>query len=312
MQTVDVGSGKGYLGQNLSLQHKVPVIGIDSVSSNSVAASKRLDSIGKQWEGISRNLDNEQKGIKLTKKQKKELKSKQKLHSEGEKSSGIQEQLKDEKMKSLHLKKLDSSVKGTTCSSEGESESKCDPSVKHGSSKCPLMIKSEDLNSDCGSYVPLTMFVNTETDLKAIAKESFPFLFCDNSVRTKLTVIPESESCDKCEHLIENNSAGSNAGFNTDLKKYDKLPAESGKTTRPHTKTKKFLDCDKKYEQDVDDIGIMLTGLHTCGDLASSMLELFVTNSDIKSLCSVGCCYHLLSEEFDEEELNAGTKVKPV
>ena len=104
------------------------------MSSNSVAASKRLDSIGKQWEGISRNLDNEQKGIKLTKKQKKELKSKQKLHSEGEKSSGIQEQLKDEKMKSLHLKKLDSSVKGTTCSSEGESESKCDPSVKHGSS----------------------------------------------------------------------------------------------------------------------------------------------------------------------------------
>ena len=56
----------------------------------------------------------------------------------------------------------------------------------------------------------------------------------------------------------------------------------------------------------------MLTGLHTCGDLASSMLELFVTNSDIKSLCSVGCCYHLLLEEFDEEELNAGTKVKPV
>ena len=85
------------------------------------------------------------------------------------------------------------------------------------------MIKSEDLNSDCGSYVPLTMFVNTETDLKAIAKESFPFLLCDNSVRTKLTVIPESESCDKCEHLIENNSAGSNAGFNTDLKKYDKF-----------------------------------------------------------------------------------------
>ena len=312
MQTVDVGSGKGYLGQNLSLQHKLPVLGIDAVSSNSVAASKRLDSIGKQWEGISRNVDNEQKGIKLTKKQKKELKSKQKLHSLREKRSGIDKELIDEKVKSFPLKKVVSPTNGAVRSSKDEAESKCDPSVKRGTSECLLMEKSEDLNSDCGSYVPLTMFVNTETDLKAIAKESFPFLSCGNSARTKLTAISESESCDQCEHLSENNSAGSNAGFNTDLQKHDKLPAESGKTTRPHTRTKMSIDIDKKYEQDVDDIGIMLTGLHTCGDLASSMLELFVTNPDIKSLCSVGCCYHLLSEEFGEEELNAGTKVKPV
>ena len=312
MQTVDVGSGKGYLGQNLSLQHEVPVLGIDAVSSNSVAASKRLDSIGKQWEGISRNLDNEQKGIKLTKKQKKKLKSKQKMHSVREKRNGIDKEFIDEKVKNFPLKNLVSPTNGAAHSDKGEAESECDPSVKRGTSECPLMEKSEDLNSDCGSYVPLTMFVNTETDLKAIAKESFPFLSCDNSARNKLSAIPESESCDQCEYVIENNSADSNDGFNTDLEKHDKLPAESDKTSRPHAKTKKFIDIDKKYEQDVDDIGIMLTGLHTCGDLASSMLELFVTNRDIKSLCSVGCCYHLLSEEFDEEELNAGTKVKPV
>ena len=298
----------------MSLQHKLPVLGIDAVSSNSVAASKRLDSIGKQWEGISRNLDNEQKGIKLTKKQKKELRSKQNLHSVREKRSGIDKELIDEKVKSFPLKKVVSPTNGAahSCSSKGEAESKCDPSVKRGTSECQSMEKSEDLNSDCCSYVPLTMFVNTKTDLKAIAKESFPFLSCGNSARTKLTAIPESESCDQFEHLIGINSADSNDGFNTDLQKHDKLPAESGKASRPHAKTKTSIDIDKKYEQDVDDIGIMLTGLHTCGDLASSMLELFVTNPDIKSLCSVGCCYHLLSEEFGEEELNAGTKVKPI
>lgn len=43
----------------------------------------------------------------------------------------------------------------------------------------------------------------------------------------------------------------------------------------------------------------MVVGLHTCGDLASSTLRIFITKPEIKAVCSVGCCYHLLSEEFE-------------
>ncbi|XP_020382547.2 methyltransferase-like protein 25 isoform X1 [Rhincodon typus] len=43
----------------------------------------------------------------------------------------------------------------------------------------------------------------------------------------------------------------------------------------------------------------MLVGLHTCGDLASDTLRIFVTKQELKVVCSVGCCYHLLSEEFE-------------
>ncbi|GCC22465.1 hypothetical protein chiPu_0000853, partial [Chiloscyllium punctatum] len=43
----------------------------------------------------------------------------------------------------------------------------------------------------------------------------------------------------------------------------------------------------------------MLVGLHTCGDLASDILRIFVTKQELKVVCSVGCCYHLLSEEFE-------------
>ncbi|XP_041709176.2 methyltransferase-like protein 25 isoform X2 [Coregonus clupeaformis] len=43
----------------------------------------------------------------------------------------------------------------------------------------------------------------------------------------------------------------------------------------------------------------VMVGLHTCGDLEPSTLRMFVAKRELLSVCSVGCCYHLLSEEFD-------------
>lgn len=41
-----------------------------------------------------------------------------------------------------------------------------------------------------------------------------------------------------------------------------------------------------------------MVGLHTCGDLAPSMLRIFTANPSMHNLCNVGCCYHHLTEEF--------------
>lgn len=41
-----------------------------------------------------------------------------------------------------------------------------------------------------------------------------------------------------------------------------------------------------------------MVGLHTCGDLAPSTLRMFVAKPELAAVCSVGCCYHLLSEQF--------------
>ena len=44
-----------------------------------------------------------------------------------------------------------------------------------------------------------------------------------------------------------------------------------------------------------DSKSFLLTGLHACGDLASStMIELFENVGSIKAMVSVGCCYHLM------------------
>nr|XP_055046850.1 methyltransferase-like protein 25 isoform X1 [Misgurnus anguillicaudatus] len=45
----------------------------------------------------------------------------------------------------------------------------------------------------------------------------------------------------------------------------------------------------------------VLVGLHTCGDLAPSTLRMFSAKNELRAVCSVGCCYHLLSEEFDPD-----------
>lgn len=46
---------------------------------------------------------------------------------------------------------------------------------------------------------------------------------------------------------------------------------------------------------------LSLVGLHTCGNLTSSCLKIFIQNPNIKSICNVGCCYHLLSESVDSD-----------
>ncbi|XP_027603602.2 methyltransferase-like protein 25 isoform X1 [Pipra filicauda] len=46
----------------------------------------------------------------------------------------------------------------------------------------------------------------------------------------------------------------------------------------------------------------VMVGLHTCGDLAANTLRIFAAKPEVKAVCSVGCCYHLLSEQFENQE----------
>lgn len=46
---------------------------------------------------------------------------------------------------------------------------------------------------------------------------------------------------------------------------------------------------------------VVLTGLHSCGDLSSTALRMFVSNPKICATVIVGCCYHLLSSEESDQ-----------
>ncbi|XP_070265739.1 probable methyltransferase-like protein 25 isoform X2 [Myotis yumanensis] len=61
-----------------------------------------------------------------------------------------------------------------------------------------------------------------------------------------------------------------------------------------------FITADSELHDIIKDLeDCLMVGLHTCGDLAPNTLRIFTSNSEIKGVCSVGCCYHLLSEEFE-------------
>lgn len=61
-----------------------------------------------------------------------------------------------------------------------------------------------------------------------------------------------------------------------------------------------FITADSELHDIIKDLeDCLMVGLHTCGDLASNTLRIFTSKSEIKGVCSVGCCYHLLSEEFE-------------
>ncbi|XP_061376922.1 probable methyltransferase-like protein 25 [Danaus plexippus] len=57
----------------------------------------------------------------------------------------------------------------------------------------------------------------------------------------------------------------------------------------------------EKYPEYSGDVKLLLTGLHTCGNLGPDSLVIFTTNPSISSLFNVPCCYHLLTEDVDVE-----------
>ncbi|XP_033722174.1 probable methyltransferase-like protein 25 [Tursiops truncatus] len=61
-----------------------------------------------------------------------------------------------------------------------------------------------------------------------------------------------------------------------------------------------FITAESELHDIIKDLeDCLMVGLHTCGDLAPNTLRIFTSKSEIKGVCSVGCCYHLLSEEFE-------------
>ncbi|XP_003783431.1 methyltransferase-like protein 25 isoform X1 [Otolemur garnettii] len=63
-----------------------------------------------------------------------------------------------------------------------------------------------------------------------------------------------------------------------------------------------FITADSELHDIIKDLeDCLMVGLHTCGDLAPNTLRIFTSKSEIKGVCSVGCCYHLLSEEFETQ-----------
>lgn len=123
-----------------------------------------------------------------------------------------------------------------------------------------------------------------------------PVLGIDASLNNSKSAVVRVKKLEKIWHSVYDNPRKSV------LKKSDSTCTPSNHLYKQVTKyvepdtdfVKNVLDA---FEEEVQ--GVSLTGLHTCGNLAPTCLKIFSEDTSIKSLSNVGCCYHLLSEKFE-------------
>ena len=58
------------------------------------------------------------------------------------------------------------------------------------------------------------------------------------------------------------------------------------------------------YNKNGAESSVVLSGLHACGDLSATMVRAFLECEEVKSLISIGCCYNLLSEQGNDNNLH--------
>ncbi|XP_013382152.1 methyltransferase-like protein 25 [Lingula anatina] len=241
---VDIGSGKGYLSETLSMEYSLCGIGIDSSDINTNGAQDRNRKLEKYWSGMKRNATHQKAGIKLTRREKKELRmAKWKENNRGQQQD------------------VDLGTSGPPDRMGGD--------TSHDS--------SGHRGQHGGSYVPMTMFVTESTDLERLISSSLS----DNSIHDSSGCLEMSPANCAIDHSGEKEVASLNTT--------ESIEAESEQTFKQEKNVTDRCDIDSC---------VMLTGLHTCGNLSPTILKLFAQSDSARLLCVVGCCYHLIDEEF--------------
>lgn len=272
LQVVDFGSGKGYLGTQLVLHHGIPVLGIDAQQTNTQSALRRSNILDKQWEGLKRNADLSSQSITLTKKEKKKLKVQKLAEMEHHSSENV--------------------LAISSCENK-------DNQYKH----------SED--KPHAKYVPCTMFIDKNTNFTDLVKDHFPEVtgFEEHDIESdcrcfkreceEMSSKGSNSKQENGKRIISQNEVGScNTDSNCDRDKCSaSRPSDSEMSGM--VQDLKCLQVTDLADRSPDCPRLFLAGLHTCGSLANTSLEIFVNSAKIKGLCNVGCCYHLLEEKFE-------------
>ncbi|XP_061523732.1 methyltransferase-like protein 25 [Phycodurus eques] len=81
-----------------------------------------------------------------------------------------------------------------------------------------------------------------------------------------------------------------------------KALSRNGATSAVFSPLTSYVTAETELRELIDELeDAVLVGLHTCGDLAPSTLRMFAAKAELLAVCSVGCCYNKLSEEFEPD-----------
>ncbi|NXD22474.1 MET25 protein, partial [Spelaeornis formosus] len=160
----------------------------------------------------------------------------------------------------------------------------------------------QDLVPSCGLAEMATLETNAETEADLMTETQSYETKLSEDVLAVLNVLP-------ADAVEDFSSSHYNCG---ELSEDEKVQR---KMTSLNTKARKSSESNLYFpltscitaETELSDIitdleDCMMVGLHTCGDLAANTLRIFTAKPEIRAVCSVGCCYHLLSEQFENQE----------
>ncbi|XP_062469835.1 probable methyltransferase-like protein 25 isoform X2 [Pezoporus occidentalis] len=187
-----------------------------------------------------------------------------------------------------------------------ESEIKCkaineEPLNNDSSLQSQDQMAIQDLVPSCGftGIATCEMSKQTEADLVAWTQSDENKL--SEEVLAILNILPadavevSSSQCN-CRELCEEDKA---------QRKMASLKAKVSKSSESNLyfPLTSCITAETELSDIITDLeDCMMVGLHTCGDLAANTLRIFTAKPEIKAVCSVGCCYHLLSEQFENQE----------
>ncbi|CAN0427269.1 unnamed protein product [Lampetra planeri] len=293
-QVIDLGSGKGYLSSYLSMQFGLRVFGIDSSAVNTRGAAERNRKLGKFWKGYNKRAS------------KPEEKSAACSPGPNDKSNTCKQQTRGAVIKLETANDFSSSStievcvckQGTFCNEGTVNGCKETSSDDHTQSyENGLSLTESMQNKSAGTNVKpeegfvasseLNNFFNNRDGVAlSIGTDVSPE---GDLLLKELTKIMEVQDLRPKDLSVEERAR----------RKQVNLEAKSSKEGGVNAQT--LLTCwitpDTEIGQLITGMETgLLVGLHTCGDLAATTLRLFSGRAALRGVCSVGCCYHLLTE----------------
>ncbi|XP_065698942.1 probable methyltransferase-like protein 25 isoform X2 [Patagioenas fasciata] len=188
-----------------------------------------------------------------------------------------------------------------------ESEIKCKtviekPLNNDSSLQSQDQVAIQNLVPSCGFTEVATSETSKQTEVDLVARTQSDESKLSEEVLAILNVLPadavevSSSSQCNCRELCEEEKA---------QRKMASLKAKASKSSESNLyfPLTSCITAETELSDIITDLeDSMIVGLHTCGDLAANTLRIFTAKPEIKAVCSVGCCYHLLSEQFENQE----------
>ena len=278
----------------MALMYNLKVLGIDSSQTNTESAGTRAGKLGKQWEGLIRNahegkLDKSLRLKAVKGSKERSLADLPKAQNKDEDIPDLSQVFNDENSFGIDLERsqedslMDDKKKIEITVSDNFNQNCC--------------VSEKATNSSCSECCPI----------KTTARSKQHGI--DRNEKTKRDMKVQSNELDDIQSTITQEDAGHKTtsknrklrqGENTtyvaitryvtpDLHLLELFDTHSTWSSSKNKQTGSSNDRDE---------ALLLSGLHTCGNLASSTLQLFCNSGAAKALCNVGCCYHLLDEQF--------------